>query len=255
MSEQRLSRRDFLKLGGGVAVCITAALEQRKAAAASNCINYLINPGDTLLEIARRFNTTVKGLLADNPYVTDADRIYTGKRLTVCPPGGVGGFYPADASRLAPPSPDAASAAPKPGSGPENLASLENNTYHTFAPGESLWVKLGPGQLDEQHNRLGPRVEVIAGRPDEVRGYIYAPDRIPAVTAWFKTQGDRPGPTAAFAKISNNPGEERYLGAETGNLWFRDSTKGEYLPWLLHLQNAGNQPITLRYWVTSYFQQ
>jgi len=44
---------------------------------------YTIQRGDTLSEIAARYNTTVSALMAANPQVTDPDLIYTGDALTI----------------------------------------------------------------------------------------------------------------------------------------------------------------------------
>lgn len=44
---------------------------------------YLVRPGDTLGGIARRFETTVDEIVAENPQITDPDRITVGDRVNV----------------------------------------------------------------------------------------------------------------------------------------------------------------------------
>lgn len=47
---------------------------------------YIVQRGDTLSSIARRFGTTVQALLAANPTITDKNTLYAGQRLAI--PGG-----------------------------------------------------------------------------------------------------------------------------------------------------------------------
>lgn len=46
---------------------------------------YTVEPGDTLEEIARRFDTTVIELLQYNPSITHADAIFPGDQITISP--------------------------------------------------------------------------------------------------------------------------------------------------------------------------
>lgn len=50
---------------------------KRKAPAAE----YTIKKGDTLSAIAKRNNTTVKALLAKNPQIKNANKIFAGKKI------------------------------------------------------------------------------------------------------------------------------------------------------------------------------
>jgi len=52
-------------------------------------MQYVIQPGDTLSSIARRFGTTVSAILAANPQVTDPNLIFVGQIITV-PTGAPG---------------------------------------------------------------------------------------------------------------------------------------------------------------------
>lgn len=49
-------------------------------------MNYSIKSGDTLSQIAQRYGTSVSALMKANPYIKNADLIYTGKSLNI--PGG-----------------------------------------------------------------------------------------------------------------------------------------------------------------------
>lgn len=44
---------------------------------------YVVEPGDTLSEIAVKFGTSVKKLLALNPRITNADLIYAGEAIRI----------------------------------------------------------------------------------------------------------------------------------------------------------------------------
>lgn len=44
---------------------------------------YIVQRGDTLSSIARRFGTTVQALLAANPTITDKNMLYAGQRLVI----------------------------------------------------------------------------------------------------------------------------------------------------------------------------
>ena len=46
-------------------------------------MNYIVQPGDTLFLIARRFSTTVEALLALNPQITNPDLIRPGMVITI----------------------------------------------------------------------------------------------------------------------------------------------------------------------------
>ncbi len=54
-------------------------------------ITYVIQRGDTLGEIAQRYNTTINAILALNPQITNANIIYPGQVLVI-PTGGTGGI-------------------------------------------------------------------------------------------------------------------------------------------------------------------
>ncbi|MCI0394641.1 MAG: LysM peptidoglycan-binding domain-containing protein [Chloroflexi bacterium] len=54
--------------------------------------NYIVQPGDTLNALARRFGVTVQAILAANPSVTNPNLIYVGQQLVI--PGGTGGGTP-----------------------------------------------------------------------------------------------------------------------------------------------------------------
>ena len=47
------------------------------------CLEYIVQPGDTLFFIAQRFNATVSALLSDNPQITDPNLIVPGMILTI----------------------------------------------------------------------------------------------------------------------------------------------------------------------------
>ncbi|MGE5557071.1 MAG: LysM peptidoglycan-binding domain-containing protein [Bacillota bacterium] len=53
-------------------------------------ITYIIQPGDTLYLIARRFNTAVETLLRLNPQITNSARIFPGQRIQVPAPISAG---------------------------------------------------------------------------------------------------------------------------------------------------------------------
>ncbi|MBS4024123.1 MAG: LysM peptidoglycan-binding domain-containing protein [Clostridia bacterium] len=46
-------------------------------------MQYVVQPGDTLFLIARRFGTTVAAILAANPQITDPNRIFVGQVITI----------------------------------------------------------------------------------------------------------------------------------------------------------------------------
>lgn len=46
-------------------------------------IEYIIKRGDTLSGIAKKFGTTIKQIMADNPYIKDPNKIYTGNILKI----------------------------------------------------------------------------------------------------------------------------------------------------------------------------
>jgi spore coat assembly protein SafA len=46
-------------------------------------VRYIVQPGDTLFFIARRFGTTIDAILKANPQITDPDRIFVGQVITV----------------------------------------------------------------------------------------------------------------------------------------------------------------------------
>lgn len=51
-----------------------------------NCDIYIVKRGDTLYNIARRYNLTVSEIVAANPFITDPDYIFPALKL--CIPGG-----------------------------------------------------------------------------------------------------------------------------------------------------------------------
>ena len=46
-------------------------------------IEYIIKRGDTLSGIAKKFGTTIKQIMADNPFIKDPNKIYTGNILKI----------------------------------------------------------------------------------------------------------------------------------------------------------------------------
>lgn len=44
---------------------------------------YIVQPGDTLTIISRRFGTTVAGIMDINPQITNPDVIYTGQIINI----------------------------------------------------------------------------------------------------------------------------------------------------------------------------
>ena len=59
-------------------------------------MDYLIQPGDTLFTIARRFGITLEALLAANPGITNPNNIVPGQRITIpvpAPPGPTPQIY------------------------------------------------------------------------------------------------------------------------------------------------------------------
>lgn len=49
----------------------------------SNCYLYVVRPGDRLSTIAGRYGTTTSAVLALNPKITDASRIYSGQTIRI----------------------------------------------------------------------------------------------------------------------------------------------------------------------------
>lgn len=64
-----------------------AALTATGEPAATAGTTYTVQAGDTLVKIAARFSVTVRAILAANPQITNADRIYVGQRIAI-PTGG-----------------------------------------------------------------------------------------------------------------------------------------------------------------------
>lgn len=60
-------------------------------------MRYIVQPGDTLFSIARRFGTTVNNILRVNPQITNPDLIFVGQIITV--PTGVPPVPPPGATR------------------------------------------------------------------------------------------------------------------------------------------------------------
>ena len=50
---------------------------------------YVVQPGDTLFLLARRFGSTVQALVRANPEITNPNLIYVGQTLRIVLPGGV----------------------------------------------------------------------------------------------------------------------------------------------------------------------
>jgi spore coat assembly protein SafA len=46
-------------------------------------LEYIVQPGDTLSVIARRFGITLQQLLAANPQITDPNKIFPGQRINI----------------------------------------------------------------------------------------------------------------------------------------------------------------------------
>lgn len=53
------------------------------SSSSSDYITYTIKSGDTLSAIAKKYNTTIKKIMAANSYITDANKIYAGKKLKI----------------------------------------------------------------------------------------------------------------------------------------------------------------------------
>ncbi|MFQ6057419.1 MAG: LysM peptidoglycan-binding domain-containing protein [Anaerolineae bacterium] len=51
------------------------------------CITYIVQPGDTLYSIARKYNTTVETIARDN-HIVNPWLIFVGQKLKICPPEG-----------------------------------------------------------------------------------------------------------------------------------------------------------------------
>jgi LysM repeat protein len=70
-----------------------AAAPQAAAAfmPAAATVSYIVQPGDTMSRIAARFGTSVSAILAANPQVGNANRIYVGQRLQIPVAGGTPG--------------------------------------------------------------------------------------------------------------------------------------------------------------------
>ncbi|MBI3559182.1 LysM peptidoglycan-binding domain-containing protein [Candidatus Gottesmanbacteria bacterium] len=258
-----MTTRQFIERGLSAALIGAAVYGIATPASAQNCKDYYytVVKDDNVSKIGERYGLTVSDILAKN-YLANPNLIHVGNRLVLCLKGDVGGpsnvLTPVEQPTPVP-TPDANTA--KPGSSPEYPVRLVDGLYFTFAPNQELWVALGPDQFDEQHNKIGLQLETINGRPDSMQGLAFAPDRVPAVTSWFKTQGDMPAPTAQLlAKRSNNDEDWNKIGADFGNLWFRDPITGKYQPWLLRLKNAGREgagpvePVTFRLGIKPFYQ-
>ena len=61
----------------------TAIAPKEEAKVEQQYETYTIKSGDTLSQIAKRYGTTVEKIMAANPYVTNANRIYAGKTLQI----------------------------------------------------------------------------------------------------------------------------------------------------------------------------
>jgi LysM repeat protein len=59
----------------------TSAAKAAPAAAAASAKTYVVKKGDTLSEIAKAHNTTVKKLMAANPAIKSADLIEVGQKI------------------------------------------------------------------------------------------------------------------------------------------------------------------------------
>lgn len=258
----------MVRLRTGVEILTVAATLAAMATPAEaqgpSCAGVRIPQGWTATKAAEIFDTTKGNIVKWNPETVAKDPrhwLYEGDTLWICQ--AIGSGFPYVIRPGATPIPDASKDknVASPGSSPEYPTRLMDGVYKTFAPNEELWVALGPDQFDEQHNRIGLQVEIINGRPDSMQGLVFAPDRVPAVVSWFKTQGDMPAPTAQLlTKRSNNGEDWNKIGADFGNLWFRDPVTGKYQPWLLRLKNAGREgagpvaPVTFRLGIKPFYQ-
>lgn len=217
-------------------------------------IVYTVQPGDRLLDIGRAFRADAKDIAKRNG-VGDWNKIWPNQEFEICTEGPIGGpnvlVIPGVTPRPVIENKNAVQA----GSSPEYPIRLVDGLYFTFAPNQELWVALDPDQFDGQHNRIGLQVETVGGRSDSMQGLVFAPDRVPAVVSWFKTQGDMPAPTAQLlAKRSNNDEDWNKIGADFGNLWFPNQN------WLLRLKNTGREgagpvePVTFRLGIKPFYQ-
>jgi LysM repeat protein len=62
---------------------ITLPLVTNGSGAGTTQVEYVVALGDTLAKIARRFDVTVQNLMAANPNIKNADRVYVGQKLII----------------------------------------------------------------------------------------------------------------------------------------------------------------------------
>lgn len=91
---------DLSKLNQTLATNVTESSAKSNEGASENQVSepeqqyetYTIRSGDTLTKIARQYDTTIEKILEANPYVTNKNKIYTGKTLQI-PKFHEGGIY------------------------------------------------------------------------------------------------------------------------------------------------------------------
>ena len=82
---------ELSKLNNTLATNVTSSSAKSNEGASENKVSepeqqyetYKIKSGDTLTKIARQYGTTIEKILEANPYVTNKNRIYTGKTLQI----------------------------------------------------------------------------------------------------------------------------------------------------------------------------
>jgi LysM repeat protein len=110
----------------------------------ATCTLYVVQPGDTLGEIAAANNVTLDELLAVNPQITDPDVIFVGETINI--PSGVVGL---GAVRFI--VQDAATAAPLAGA----TVSFVGSTQSTGADGTALFTTLPAGTFPYSVSQAG----------------------------------------------------------------------------------------------------
>ena len=57
-------------------------------------MSYVVQTGETMSSIARRFGVTLQALLAANPDITDPAKVKAGQTILIPPPGWAPGSSP-----------------------------------------------------------------------------------------------------------------------------------------------------------------